>query len=211
LAKIKDGPKFKETLWEWRAFAIRVESNFRQKILSLPKKHGKPLILTDRYIFRIGSNSNIKIRGPDLRIKRIAKVSKKRIALWTTEAYSFPISAYLFNDVTNALNISLPKREVKDGDQLVSILSHATPLIRIVNVVKHRELRVWPPSNPEGVIIELAEINVPEKVNSVSIEHRDLKKVNEAVGWLRLPGPSMKVIYYTDCIKVWAEGRSLFE
>ena len=211
MAKIKEEPKFKETLWEWRAFVPIIEPDFRQNILNLPKMHGKPIIVNDRYIFRIGSNRNIKIRGQDLRIKRIVKLSKKRIGLWTTEAYSFPISAYLFNYMTNTLNVSLPKREAKDGAQLVSILSHATPLIRIVRVVKHRELRRWPPKDPEGVIVELAEIIVPEKVTSVGIEHHDLKRVNEAVERLRLPGPSMKVIYYNDCIKVWAEGSRLFE
>lgn len=207
----QEEPKFKETLWEWRAFVPRVDSDTRKKILNLPKKHGKPLTMHDRYICRFGSSTNIKIRVKDLRIKRLAAVSKSGVELFTTEVYSFPISAHLFGDITNSLNVTLPKREVRNGDQLISTLSHSTPSIQIVNVLKHRELYKWPPDDPEGVVIELAEINIPERVNSISVENRDLKKVNEAIKSLRLQTLSMRVINYSECIKIWVEGRRLFE
>ena len=211
MAMPQEEPKFKETLWEWRAFVPRVDSDTRKKILNLPKKHGKPLTMNDRYICRIGSSTNIKIRVRDLRIKRLATVSKNGVNLFTTEAYNFPLSVNVFEDLTNALNIALPKIEVRDGDQLISILSHSTPSIRIVDVLKHRELYKWPPDDPDGVVIELAEINMPEKVNSISVEHHDLKKVDEAMKCLRLQTLSMRVINYSECIKVWVEGKRLFE
>jgi hypothetical protein len=85
------------------------------------------------------------------------------------------------------------------------------PSIRIVNVLKHRELYKWPPDDPEGVVIELAEINRPERVNSIGVENRNLKKVNEAVKSLRLQTLSMRVINYSESIKIWVEGKRLFE
>ena len=85
------------------------------------------------------------------------------------------------------------------------------PLIRIVDVLKHRELYKWPPDDPEGVVIELAEINIPERINSISVENRELKKVNEAIKCLCLQTLSMRVINYSECIKIWVEGKRLFE
>jgi hypothetical protein len=211
MAVPQEEPKFKETLWEWRAFVPRVNSDTRKKILNLPKKHDKPLTMNDRYICRIGSNTNIKIRVNDLRIKRRAIVCENGVELFTTEVYSFPISAHLFGEITNALNIALPKIEVRDGDQLISTLFHSTPSIRILDVLKYRELYKWPADDPAGVVIELAEINMPERVNSISVEHRDLKKVNEAIKCLRLQTRSMRVINYSECIEIWVEGKSLFE
>lgn len=36
-----DKPVFKETLWEWRAFGIKVDPNICRNILNLPVKDGR--------------------------------------------------------------------------------------------------------------------------------------------------------------------------
>ena len=42
-AMFEDHPRFKETLWEWRAFSIGVDSDIRRNILSLPIKDGNSI------------------------------------------------------------------------------------------------------------------------------------------------------------------------
>jgi hypothetical protein len=56
-----DKPVFKETLWEWRAFGIRVDANICRNILNLPVKNGKSIKMLDRYICRADCDINIKI------------------------------------------------------------------------------------------------------------------------------------------------------
>jgi len=66
-----DNPVFRETLWEWRAFAIKIDPNICRNILNLPLKDGKPVKILDRYIYRLGYDTNIKIRDKDLKLKNL--------------------------------------------------------------------------------------------------------------------------------------------
>ena len=50
-AMFEDHPRFKETLWEWRAFSIEVDSDSRRKILSVPIKDGNSIKMLDRFSF----------------------------------------------------------------------------------------------------------------------------------------------------------------
>jgi hypothetical protein len=68
--------------------------------------------------------------------------------------------------------MDLPGRAIRDGKQLMSILSQVTPSVQGINVQKLRELHVWPSGDADGATIELAEISTPEKVVTISIEHR---------------------------------------
>src|SRR5215467_219702 len=113
-----DNPVFKEILWEWRAFAIKVDPNICRNILNLPLKDGKSTKMLDRYICRLGYDTNIKIRDKDLRLKNLHDKTHEGIERWTTEVYIFPISAAIFRNITKALNIDLPERAIRDGQQL---------------------------------------------------------------------------------------------
>jgi hypothetical protein len=57
-----DNPVFKEILWEWRAFAIKVDSNIYRNILDLPLKDGKSTKMLDRYICRLEAHCNLGIQ-----------------------------------------------------------------------------------------------------------------------------------------------------
>ena len=118
----------------------------------------------------------------------------------------FLFQSAIFRNITKTLNIDLPDRAIRDGQQLISILSKVTPLVQIISVQKRRELHVW----PSGATIELTEIIIPEKVMTISIEHRDLEKVIKALEYLQLTSHSMKVLSYVDCLKVWVEEKRLF-
>jgi hypothetical protein len=103
----------------------------------------------------------------------------------------------------------LLERAIKDGQQLISILSKVTPSVQVINVQKRRELHVWPSGGRNGATIELTEISIPEKVMTIGIEHQDLEKVTKALEYLQLTSHSMRVLSYVDCLRVWEE-KSLF-
>jgi hypothetical protein len=205
-----DNPVFKEILWEWRAFAIKFDPNICRNILNLPLKDGKSTKMLDRYICRLGCDTNIKIRDKDLKLKNLHDKTHEGIERWTTEVYNFPISTAVFGNITKALNIDVPGRTIRDGQQLISILSKVTPSIQVINVQKRRELHVWPSDDRNGATIELTEISIPEKVMTIGIEHRDLEKVTKALEYLQLTSQSMRVLSYVDCLRNWVEEKSLF-
>jgi hypothetical protein len=205
-----DNPVFKEILWEWRAFAIKVDPNICRNILSLPLRDGKSTNMLDRYICRLGYDTNIKIRDKDLKLKNLHDKTHEGMERWTTEVYNFPISTAIFRKITKALNIDLPGKSIRDGQQLISILSEFTPSIQVINVQKQRELHVWPSRDRNGATIELTEISIPEKVMTISIEHQDLEKVTKALEYLQLTSHSMRVLSYVDCLRMWVEQKTLF-
>jgi hypothetical protein len=205
-----DNPVYKEILWEWRAFAIKVDPNICRNILSLPLKDGKSTKMLDRYICRLGYDTNIKIRDKDLKLKNLHAKTHEGIERWTTEVYNFPISAAIFRNITKSLNLDLPERAIRDGQELISILSKVTPSVQIISVQKRRELHVWPSDDRNGATIELTEISIPEKVMTISIEHQDLEKVTKALEYLQLTSHSIRVLSYVDCLRVWVEDKSLF-
>jgi hypothetical protein len=47
----EDHPRFKEMLWEWRAFSIGVDSDICRNILSLPIKDGNSIKMLERFSF----------------------------------------------------------------------------------------------------------------------------------------------------------------
>ncbi len=202
-------PVFKETLWEWRSFG-RIDPNIYDNISSLPIKVGKPIKILDRYLCRAGCEVNIKLRDEDLKIKSLHYKTDTGIEHWTTEVYDFPISGNLFRNITRALNLEIEGREIENGKQLLSILSRATKSIKVIAVQKQRELHKWPPNSRDAVTIELAKINEPECVTTISVEHQSLEKVSNALECLHLASAPMKVFNYVDCLKVWVEQKTLF-
>lgn len=206
-----DKPVFKETLWEWRAFGISVDPNIRRNILNLQIKNGKSIKMLDRYICREGCDINIKIRDEDLKVKNPHEKTYAGIRQWTTEAYNFPISATIFGSIIKALKMDLPGREIRDAEQLMSSLCQVTPSVQIINVQKRRELYLWPSDDRDGALIEIAEISKPEKVTTIGVEHRNLEKVSRALEYLQLSSPSMKVLSYVECLRVWVQEKRLFD
>src|SRR5215469_3662522 len=120
----------------WRAFAIKVDPNICRNILDLPLKDGKSTKMLDRYICRLGYDTNIKIRDKDLKLKNLHDKTHEGIERWTTEIYNFPISAAIFTNITKSLNLDLPERAIRDAQELISILSKVTPSVQIISVQK---------------------------------------------------------------------------
>jgi hypothetical protein len=143
-------------------------------------------------------------------VKHFHNKTNAGIEQWITEASGFPITAAMFRSISKALKIEIPVRPIEDGKQPVSVLSHAAPLVLITSVQTRRELHGWPTGEIDGATKELAEISTPEKVIRISIEHRNLEKVSKALEYLQLRSPSMKVLNYVDCLKVWTKGKKIF-
>lgn len=61
-----------------------------------------------------------------------------------------------------------------------------------------------------SILAILAEISTPEKVATISIDHRNLDRVSKALEYLQLESHSMIVLNYVDCLRVWIEEKSLF-
>ena len=162
-----DNPVFKEILWEWRAFAIKVDRNICRNILNLPLKDGKSTKMLDRYICRLRYDTNIKIRDKDLKLKNLHDKTHEGIERWTTEIYNFPISAAIFKNITESLNIDLPERAIRDRQELISILSKVTPSVQIISVQKRRELHVWPSDGRNGATIELTKSAYQKKLGMI--------------------------------------------
>jgi hypothetical protein len=179
--------------------------------LSLPIKSGMPVKMLDRYLCKVGCDVNIKLRDRDLKIKSIHYKTDTGIEIWTTEVYNFPISANVFRKTTRALISEIEDREIEDGRQLLSILSHAMKSIKVISVQKQRELHIWPPNSKDAVTIELAEISKPECVTTISVKHQSLEKVSTALECLHLVSASMKVLNYVERLEVWVRQGRLFD
>jgi hypothetical protein len=168
---------------------------------------------------------NVKLRGEGIRIKRLLSQAQDGcIKQWITEAYNFPISSTLLNMILVNFKLKVPQKEkeeeaeneIQNREQLLSTLQCASESIRVITVDKHREQYLWQHNNNRNgraigggeVAIEIATIHRPELVTSISIEHEDLDKVDNALKYLQLPSESMKVISYLDCLERWAYGKN---
>jgi hypothetical protein len=199
-----DRPTFSETLWEWCAFG-EIDANSLHRISNLPKRHDRTGNLKDDYLWVPECSLNVKLRAEGIRIKRLlSEVQDGSIKQWITEAYDFPISSTLFNMILVDFKLDLPQKEkeeegaekeIQNRAQLLSTLQSASAAIRLITVDKHREQYLWQHNNNrderargegggEEVVIEIATIHRPELVTSISIEHEDLDKVDNALKYL---------------------------
>src|SRR5262249_47418726 len=105
----------------------------------------------------------------DLKLKNLHDKTHEGIERWTTEIYNFPISAAIFKNITESLNIDLPERAIRDRQELISILSKVTPSVQIISVQKRRELHVWPSDGRNGATIELTKSAYQKKLGMIDL------------------------------------------
>jgi hypothetical protein len=223
-------PLYTEILWEWRAFGRHIDTNLQRIIENLPKRFGKPTKLQDRYLWIPNCKINLKLRGDELRIKRLLKndSTSKNIQQWITQSYHFPISINVIGQlVGNTLNLDELSSELEDQkiinkNKFLSILESLPEMSKLkknlmITVKKDRELYLWHGNNhgrSADVTIEIAKISEPESLYSVSIEHQNIDSIKSALSYLNIsvnshPG-KMKDLSYLECLKYWFDGRKLF-
>lgn len=232
-------PIFSERLWEWRSFSKSFHKSLLDVIQELPVKFDRPTKMTDNYVWTPDCNLNIKLRDQDLKIKELMRFQlcpmdstlgiTTYAEQWTTEVYSFPISALLMKRIGKGLGLrdgsrSLPV--VEDKKQFIELLQSQSKSVRILSIFKQRELHLLTIDNDlkdkgrkgqeEIVTVEISPLKSPEDVYTLSIEHASIDKVISAIS--KIMRDVDKQIYrnmifmnYLQAVKIWGLGKKIFD
>jgi hypothetical protein len=199
--------------WEWRGFG-EFQGLARRRIEALPRKFPDHQEITDEYLHAPGATVNIKVREGYLKFKRLTGMTAG-LERWLedpSENHLFPVAreviAKLFVDL-GLREMALPEL-VADKESLLELVRQADPRMALVRVRKKRWQHQWLEKprggGREGVIVELAEISVPERVTSVSLEHPEAELVTAAREALGLPA-GLRELSYLRAIAAWARGE----
>lgn len=215
--------------WEWRGFGEE-DPRIRERIEALPSAYPDspgPAHFLDRYFWIPGCPINVKVRqGPEsgLKFKRIHRQAGD-LELWEErpgELYPFPLEPAAVLQLARELDLELarkPTSSVGGESELLALLEGSRPPVHAITVEKLRQghlHRVEIDGEEIPVIVELAEILVPEKLLSVGIEEcsrleadsspadteRARLAVERVVEELGLPG-SMQAISYLGKLSGW--------
>lgn len=207
------------------------------RIENMPVEADRPTRMTDNYVWMPDCSSNIKLRERDLKIKHLANSwpchlddpSRKTTYFqqWTTEEFSFPISASLMKKISKELNINyipgtLPL--ITDKERFVALLQSLSNSLKVVSVFKEREQHLFPIDGNNNykkeisacVTIEISHMTDPEEVTSIRIEHTNINKVPAAVSKIMI-GIDRKIyrdmifMNFLEDVKVWALDKKLFD
>jgi hypothetical protein len=195
------------THWEWRGFG-GVSSTLEERIRALAALFPDSQEVTDRYLWSPGCSINFKLRFGDFKIKRCLEVAEGGVARWQEdpgENYSFPLTAGVFSEVVSALGGAegAAGEPVESEVELLTRAGSAVAGLKVVAVAKER----WQYGAPvaAGGIVELAQINSPEEIGSVSVEHESEDGVREIMEVLGLPG-ELESFSYLDALEIWGKG-----
>lgn len=199
--------------WEWRAFG-QVPPAVRRRILALPHALPGPWLVADRYLYAAGCPANVKLRGGELKLKRLLGRDGE-LGRWLedpAQAYPFPLAAAVVAEMAAALGVTLPAlpEQALNQGQLLALLRHAEPPVHEVVVVKARHLR-WLalPGVEPHLLVELAEIAAPQVVQCVALEHGQAEPLRRARAWLGLDAALLSPMGYLDALAHWAQGHTL--
>lgn len=215
--------------WEWRGFG-EIARATEARVRALPASALPERTVTDTYLWRPGLRDNVKIRswdgGGSLKVKRqLAPGSGDGVSLWMEspdEDYALPLSADALDHVLAALGIAPP-------DPRPPTFTHAADLLawlalggrapRCVEVRKRRRSFVSH-AGPAPLLVELAEIERPERIRSVGIEDASglaTESPPERLAGARLVvseaaavlGAGLHVLTYPEAVAIWARGGSV--
>lgn len=199
--------------WEWRGFGC-LGKNLHDIVRSLPRLFPRPQKVTDRYLCVVDCPLNVKLRYGDFKIKRLLETHPSGIERWLedpAENYSFPLAPSVVEDVATQFGIALTalvSEPIASSEELLELLSRSTSGIRVIHVEKLRWQYRLP--EPEGVVVELAEIRKPEQVMSLALEDPERARVRQAMKQLQLPGPLRK-LNYLEAVEIWSRGGRVAE
>lgn len=215
--------------WEWRGFGT-IDGVTEARILALPAAAVPERMVTDAYLWRPGLRDNVKLRewegGGSLKVKRqLDPGPGDGTSLWIEEPdedYGFPLSGAALERVLSVLELDTPGPPpavpVRAAD-LLAWVAGATPVPRRVEVRKRRRSFVRH-RGPVPVLVELAEIDRPERIRSLGIEDMAgldstapaertalaRRCVSEAAAVL---GAGLRVLTYPEAVGIWAGGGSV--
>jgi hypothetical protein len=199
--------------WEWRAFG-QVPDDLQQRILALPPALPDPWLVEDHYLYAPGSTANVKLRAGELKLKRfIARDGD--LERWLedpAEVYHFPLAPAVVAETAAALAVTLPAwpEQALDQAEMLALLRRANPPVQEIVVRKIRYLRTLPlPGVDPDVLLELAEINAPQAILSIALEHPQADPVRLARAHLGLDQTSLAPMSYLRALSFWAQSQSL--
>jgi hypothetical protein len=199
--------------WEWRAFG-QVPDDLQQRIVALPPALPDPWLVEDHYLYAPGCAANVKLRAGELKLKRFVSRDGD-LERWLedpAEVYPFPLALAVVVGLATALGITLPGRPEQPLDQaeLLALLRRAAPPVQEIVVRKARHLRTLPlPGVDPDVLLELAEISVPQAIHSIALEHPQAEPVRRARVQLGMDQASMTPMSYLHALARWAQGQPL--
>ena len=215
------------THWEWRAFGSVPVSTVLHVVDRCAKHFGADDSgnqHTDEYLWAPGCDVNVKLRGEELKFKRLLDKTDDGCELWTEkedEMFPFPLADAALDFIRSHMKVALPERVDESRVSLREFkraLPSFDPPIRIIPVKKYR-MEYDCVVEDATLIVELAEVMEPASIGSIGIEGEDLikppsSKINKATSRkslnqishlrdsLRLPG-RMRVTGYLDMLAEW--------
>lgn len=208
--------------WEWRGFG-RLEASVRHRITQLPPAYAVERTVRDRYLWRSGMVTNIKLRswpsGSSLKFKRLVRRDTEHgVQLWSEhvdEDFAFPLHGAQIRQLGNEVGLELPATLPRD-DPVALIAELEMAGLSIITVEKVRRLYRWE-SGERKVFVELARVLHPERLETVGIEDAmglaqgsALERVTaakdavlEGRDELRLPG-TLETSSYLELLARWS-------
>lgn len=215
--------------WEWRGFGA-IDGVVEARILALEPGAVPERAVTDTYLWHPRLEANVKLRtwdgGGSLKVKRrLDAGSGDGPSLWMenpAEDYGLPLPDAALERVLEALGMEphgpSPSTPVHAAELLVW-LARGAGALRVVEVRKRRRTFVWD-RGPVPVLVELAEIDRPERTRSLGIE--DMAGLVPAAPPERVTvaqrgvsdaaavfGAGLCVLTYPQAVGIWARGGTV--
>ena len=215
--------------WEWRGFGA-VDGEREARILSLAPAAVPERTVTDTYLWHPRLAGNVKLRawegGGSLKVKRrLDPGSPRGPSLWMespAEEYDLPLDDVALARTLAALGVDPSHRGPSTPTHAAALLVWLVGVVEALRLVEVRKLRrtfVWD-RGTVPVLVELAEIERPERTRSVGIE--DMARLQAEAPSERLMlaqrgvseaatvfGGGLRVLSYPEAVAIWARGGSV--
>lgn len=186
-----------------------MNADLRKRIESLDLLAEPDQAITDTYLWTPDCPVNVKLRYGDLKFKRIIETDGD-LECWIEdegEMHPFPLSPAVVQELEKALAIILPEHPSTPlaRDELLALLSSATPPVQTIVVEKRRALYALPICDPAPVIVEMTAIRSPVRTTTVALEHRNRECVQSARDYLHVHDSGLTQINYLQALEAWSQ------
>jgi hypothetical protein len=198
--------------WEWRVFGTLTE-NERKRIETRCSESVREKIMSDEYLWRDASRSNVKIRKNKLKFKQLIKTTADGCQLWREDdslKFKFPLKYTAIELLERDLNVKAPpflKFGCMSSEELKNALSLFKPSLKLFCIRKHRFLYQYAYRNT-AFHLEISQILSPLQLSTVCIEtpgagmqaaEEQLNHFRDARDSLDLPD-TMQVMGYVELL-----------
>jgi hypothetical protein len=198
--------------WEWRVFGPLTE-NERKRIETRCSELVREKIMSDEYLWRDASRSNVKIRKNKLKFKQLIKTTADGCQLWREDdslKFKFPLKYTAIELLERDLNVKAPpflKFGCMSSEELKNALPLFKPSLKLFCIRKHRFLYQYAYRNT-AFNLEISQILSPLQLSTLCIEtpgagmqaaEEQLNHFRDARDSLDLPD-TMQVMGYVELL-----------